>query len=234
MTNSFDGLSETVKWHLMVEAAKLGAKTQGYDLERVPGRGLSNLWTMTKGGRSQRAAIRTTRDRWIAFPPYAKGTKWKTLDDVDLVLVASVDSKEDPQNIEVFIFPANEVRERFSAAYASRAQAGRVLRENFGMWVALYAPERGTRDLRDTPYAVGSGIAQKYKPIAVYSIEKLLAEHTAAPSEDADEAGALERVDAPEPRFTTIAQVMTWAREQVADIAGVKLEAVKLDLKLEY
>jgi hypothetical protein len=45
---------------------------------------------------------------------------------------------------------------------------------------------------------------------------------------------ALERAEAPEPRFTTIAQVMAWAREQVADIAGVRLEAVKLDLKLEY
>jgi hypothetical protein len=33
---------------------------------------------------------------------------------------------------------------------------------------------------------------------------------------------------------TTIAEVMDWARERVAKIAGVKVEAVKLDLKVEY
>jgi len=27
---------------------------------------------------------------------------------------------------------------------------------------------------------------------------------------------------------------MAWARERVAEIAGVRVEAVKLDLKLEY
>ena len=43
MTNRLDGLSETTKWHLMVEAAKLGAKAQGYELERVPGRTLKHL-----------------------------------------------------------------------------------------------------------------------------------------------------------------------------------------------
>ena len=32
----------------------------------------------------------------------------------------------------------------------------------------------------------------------------------------------------------TIAEVMAWAREWVAEIAGIRPEAVKLDLKLEY
>jgi len=231
MTNRLQGLSETVKWHLMVEAAKLGAKAQGYDLEREPGRGLSNVWTVIKGGKSQRAAIRTTRDRWIAFPSLAKGTKWKTLDDVELVIVASVDSKEEPENIEVYIFPADEVRQRFDDAYKARVNGGRVVRENYGMWVSLERHKPGQ------PMGAGSGIIEKYKPVAIFSIEKLLVESAAditSSSEDADEAEALEQVETSEPHFTTIAQVMAWAREQVADIAGVKLEAVKLDLKLEY
>ncbi|MGA7196989.1 hypothetical protein [Roseiarcus sp.] len=234
MANRLNGLSETHKWHLMVEAAKRGAKEHGYELERIPGRGLSNIWTITKGGKTQRAAIRTTRDRWIAFPPLAKGTKWKTLDEVDAVIVASVDSKEEPETVEVFIFPADEVRKRFGEAYAARKQAGRVIRDNYGMWVALHYPERISRS---APNAIGSGIADEHKPIAVYSIEKLLAENSdrlAAASEDDEVAEALERAEASEPHFTTIAQVMTWAREQVAEIAGVRVEAVKLDLKLEY
>jgi hypothetical protein len=230
MTHRLEGLSETIKWHLMVAAARQGAEAEGYELERVPGRGLSNVWTITKDGKTQRAAIRTTRDRWIAFPPLAKGTKWKTLDDVSVVIVASVDSKEEPENIEVYIFPADEVRQRFEAAYVARVKDGLVVRDNFGMWVNLDLDKRAAR-------AAGSGIIVKHKPVAVFSIEKLLAENAAslaATNEDADEAEAPERVEIPEPRFTTIAQVMAWAREQVADIAGVKVEAVKLDLKVEY
>ena len=154
----------------MVAAAKQGAEADGYELKRVPGRGLSNIWTITKDGKAQRAAIRTTRDRWIAFPPLAKGTKWKTLDDVAVVIVASVDSKEEPENIEVYIFPADEVRQRFDAAYAARVKDRLVVRDDFGMWVNL------DLDKRAAPTAVGSGIIMKYKPVAVFSIEKLLAE----------------------------------------------------------
>ena len=166
------------------------------------------------------------------IPAARQGDQWKTLDEVDAVIVASVNSKEEPETVEVFIFPADEVRKRFGEAYAARKQAGRVIRDNYGMWVALHYPERISRS---APNAIGSGIADEHKPIAVYSIEKLLAENSdrlAAASEDDEVAEALERAEASEPHFTTIAQVMTWAREQVAEIAGVRLEAVKLDLKL--
>ena len=35
-------------------------------------------------------------------------------------------------------------------------------------------------------------------------------------------------------RPATIAEAMAWARERVAEIAGVRVDVVKLDLKLEY
>jgi hypothetical protein len=231
MVNHLDGLNETVKWRLMVDAAKRGAISQGYELERLPGRGLSNIWTITKDGKSQRAAIRTTRDRWIAFPPLAKGTKWKTLDEVDVVIVATVDSREEPENVEVFIFPANDVRKRFNDCYAARVKASQTIKDNFGMWIAL-DPKTHV-----TPTAVGSGIISKYKRIAVYAIDKLVAESAidlAAPDEDADVSEAPVSVGVAAPRHMTIADVMAWARERVAEIAGVKVEAVKLDLKVEY
>ena len=100
------------------DAAKKGAEAEGYTLTRVPGRGLSNVWNVQRERKTQTAAIRTTRDRSIAFSPLKHGKKWKTLDDVEVVIVAVVDSKEDPQQVEVYIFPANEVRPRFEAAYA--------------------------------------------------------------------------------------------------------------------
>src|SRR4051794_5720938 len=126
MTNVLEGLSETVKWHLMVEAAKRGAMADGYALDRVPGRGLSNVWMITKNGKSQKASIRTTRDRWFAFPPLDNGKKWKTLDEVDVVIVATVDDRHDPKNVEVYMFPAAEVRKRFDASFAARVAAGRT------------------------------------------------------------------------------------------------------------
>lgn len=230
MANHLEGLSETVKWHLMTDAAKRGAEAAGYTLERVPGRGLSNLWTITKDGKSQKAAIRTTRDRWFAFPPLNGGTKWKTLDDVDAVIVSTVDSREDPENVEVFIFPADEVRKRFQAAHAARTKAGQVVKDNFGMWIGLHKDDRGI------PASVGSGIADKYDRITSYAIKDLIPSIVAADAvgEDADDVEALTSMEQTEAPPSTIGEVMAWARQRVADLAGVQVEAVKLDLKVEY
>lgn len=170
MANQLEGFSETVKWRLMVEAAKRGAVAAGYTLNRMPGRGLSNVWMITNGGTSQKASIRTTRDRWIAFPPLEKGKKWKTLDQVDVVIVATVDDRDDPRNVEVYIFPAAEVRKRFDASYAARVAAGQTMRDNFGMWVAL--DQKG----RNSPADVGSGIVDQYEPVAVIPIADLLSD----------------------------------------------------------
>src|ERR1700680_5124194 len=127
MANETDMSRNAKSWRLMVDAAKQAARDQGYTLSRVPGRGLSNEWKAEKGGKTVRASIRTTRDRWIAFLPLEGGTKWKTLDSAQLVIVAAVDSKEDPKNIEVYIFPAKEVRQRFDDAYKARLAEGRSI-----------------------------------------------------------------------------------------------------------
>jgi hypothetical protein len=228
MANRFDALPSAIRWRVLVDAGKQAAREQGYLLSRVPGRGLSNVWSLKKDGKSQLASLRTTRDRWIAFPPLKRGTKWKTLDDVELVVIAAVDSKEDPKNVEVYIFPAEEVRKRFNAAYAARAKAGQVIRDDFGMWVALDA------DMRGIAASVGSGIVEHFKRVATYSIDALLSSRPDQ-STDAEEEALID--DGPmeeSARPSTIAEVMAWARERVAEIAGVRVEAVKLDLKVEY
>jgi hypothetical protein len=222
MANQLEGLPEARRWNLLVGAAKAAAEAHGFKLTRIPGRGLSNIWLAEKDGVPLVASIRTTRDRWLAFPPLEGGTKWKTLDDVDLVIVASVDNKDAPKNIEVYVLSADDVRQRFNAAYAARKKAGHTQKDNFGMWVGLDV------DQRKIAASVGSGLVEKHKPIAVYSIEALLGDLGYAAPED-QEPGE-ESVPAPR----TIAEVMDWAREQVAQIAGVRIESVKLDLKLEY
>jgi hypothetical protein len=223
MANSFDGQSETVRWRLLVGAAKKAVMAQGYTLSRVPGRGLSNIWNISKDGKTHKAAIRTTRDRWIAFQPLQGGTKWKTLDDVETVVVAAVDSKDDPENVEIYIFPADEVRRRFDAAYTARANDRQTNQDGYGMWVGL------DRDDRGLAVSVGSGILEHYKRIAVYSITDLLNEHA-----DDDVGGKEPEDEVVEAGLSTIAEVMAWTRNRIAQLSGVQAEAVKLDLKIEY
>lgn len=228
MANLLENLSETVRWHLLVNAAKNAADAQGHSMERVPGRGLSNIWNVTKDGETKVASIRTTRDRWFAFPPLEGGTKWKTLDDVDTVIVATVDSKDEPENIEVYIFPADEVRKRFDEAYAARQKNGQSVKDNFGMWIGLDQDKRGIAS------SVGSGIIDHYECVATYAISDLLDEtqaESAIGDADANQE-AVEASDLDEP--STIAEVISFARDHIARLAGVPHDSVKLDLKIEY
>jgi len=233
MSNDWNNLAPSAKmYRVLVHAAKTGASEAGFQLTRKPGRGLSNVWDVTKDGSTMAASIRTTRDRWFAFPPLNGGKKWKTLDDVDLVIVAAVNNKENPTKAEVYLFNAQEVRERFDAAYKARAAAGQILKDNFGMWVALDDPNRGL------PADTGSGLAKKYKPIATYDIADLMSDPTNIGIENAEiDTAEIDETSAAEvlaPQLNTIAEVMAWARDRVAQLAGVSIDAVKLDLKVQY
>ena len=76
----------------MTVCAITALEAQGYNLKKVPGRGLSSIWTYENGEDKGRLAIRTSQDTWFAFPRHSGG--WKTLDSVDKVVVASVDNHD--------------------------------------------------------------------------------------------------------------------------------------------
>jgi hypothetical protein len=224
MANTFADMKDAETWRILVGAAKMAAQDKGYRLKRVPGRGRSNVWLVERNGKELRASIRTSKDRWIAFPPLNGGKKWKTLDDVDVVFVAVVDQREDPRNIEVYELDAKEVRERFDAAYAARRKADQTIQDNFGMWVNLDVDTRGI------PASTGSGIAEKYKPIAAYPLSALLKANGEADNDDVEE---IDDATSGEKAANTIGQVMSNARKRISELAGVDLAAVKLDLKIE-
>lgn len=215
MENEFQNLTATKAWHVLVEAAKRAASEAGYELERQPGRGRSNIWKIKQNGQEQLACIRTTRDRWIAFPPLKD--RWKTLDDVDVVIVSAVDDAGDPTKVEVYIFPANEVRDRFNASHKARIDNGQSVRDNFGMWVALDHDDRGIAS------SVGSGIVETYSPIAVFPLVDL---------DIADDEGGPDEAETAGPH--TIADVLVTATQQIARIAGVMPDRVKLNLTIEH
>ena len=221
MNERFNNMTSSESWQVLVHAATRALKEAGYAPRRLPGRGRANVWKIEEGGQSKRVSVRTTRDRWFAFPPLNNGTKWKTLSDADIVVVAAVDEPHDPNSIEVYRFDANEVRRRFDAAYKARIQAGRSEPDNFGMWVALDADSRGL------PASVGSGLASEHEPIAVYPLDQLIG---ATKDQVSDQAGG---DDAPEPGPDTIAEIMMNARKRIAMLSGVNVEAVKLSCAIE-
>ena len=221
MSTQFSELSVSRTWNILVGAAIRALEGKGFEPDRVPGRGRSNVWKIVENGQRKRVSIRTTKDRWFAFPPLKKGTKWKTLDDVDVVIVAAVDDRDDPQNVEVYRFDAAEVRKRFDESYAARIQAGQTVKDNFGMWVNLDTDDRGL------PASVGAGLAAKHAPIATFPLEDLVAENSVETAEVAADGEASGR----DPH--TIAEVMDWARKRIATLSGVRMEAIKLDCRIE-
>lgn len=224
MTNRLKKIGETASWRLMVSAAVEGAKKCGYAMRRQPGRGLSNTWLVSKRGETKVASIRTTRDRWIAFPPLDNGTRWKTLDDVELVIVSAVDDRENPQNVDVYLFPADAVRQRFAASYAARIKNAHTVRDNYGMWLKLDAADA------DVPGQVGAGLAVEYPAIARFSIDELESRMAVATERAAVEAPTDIREA---PAFATVGDVLTWARSEIARLSGMASDAIKLDLKIE-
>jgi hypothetical protein len=225
MSNTFKQLGASPRWQFMVAAARKGLEGAGWKMERKPGRGLSNTWIVKQDGKEFSLSIRTSQDRWVAFPPLEGGKRWKTLDDVEKVLVSVVDDKDNPTRIQVYLFDAAEVRKRFRSAYQARTGAGHIVKDNYGFWVNLDADDRGL------PVSVGAGLADDFKPVANYSIAELIdaglplaGEASGDELEPADEA----------PSFASIGDVVAWARAHISTMAGVPVDAVKLELKIQY
>jgi len=122
-------------------AAVAALETNGWKVERVAGSGKSSVRRITKGATSKVVSIRTTQDRSIAFPRIEGDKSWRTLDEVDAVVAASVDDKENPHFARIHMLPGDEMRERFNRTYAARKKAGHVIPVGRGVWLSLYATE---------------------------------------------------------------------------------------------
>jgi len=227
MKNRIDEIGESGSRRLMVGAAIAALEQHGYSVKRQPGRGLSAVYDVTKGEEKKVVSIRTTRNRWFAFPSLKNGTAWKTLDGSDLVSVAAVDDLENPQAVNVYLFPADEVRKRFDASRAARIAAGHHMKDNWGMWVLL---DKG--DDRVTSQ-VGHSLSVDYPPIATFTLDELEAATGPVPkaaAEFAEEQIKEEQEAAGTPN--TVADVLAFAQERIATLTGMPVERIKLDLKM--
>ncbi|HEY1707101.1 MAG TPA: hypothetical protein VGG10_02465 [Rhizomicrobium sp.] len=158
-------------------AAEAALREQGNKVERVQGAGKSSLRRITKGGVSKLVSIRTTQDRWIAFPRNKQDTGFTTLEEVDFVVAASVDDQHNPRFAKIHFLPGDEMRERFERAYHARKGAGYTLPSGRGVWVSLYEQE-----MSDPVNRVGAGAGLKHPAIAEMPLDAV----EGVPDEDDD------------------------------------------------
>lgn len=219
MSNGFEDSSES--WAIFNQAARRALEDARFNVERLPGRGRSNMWNIERDGETVIASVRTSQDRFVAFPPLNNGASWKTLDEAEKVVIATVDDPETPENVEVYLFDAAEVRKRFDASYQARRDAGHSIKNDFGMWLAIDV------DDRDTPAAIGSGLVEGHPPIATFSIDEL------RPAAEVSDTVPRSKADSP-PAPVTIADVLARARGDIAMIASVSENAIHLEIKIEF
>ncbi len=217
---------------LMVSACVRAAEAKGFTMTRRPGRGLSTVYDAKSNGKTKVLCIRTSRSRWFAFPSLNNGKKWKTLDDCDLVMVAAFDDEENPKAINIYMFPADEVQKRFDAAYKARIKAGLTVKEGFGMWILL--------DEGDEEYAAQAGhsLSVDYPTIQTVKFNEMMElgeDEYGGTLEDTEEdvTDEHELVEhSKSPIFATVAEILAFAREHIAQLTGMPAGSISLDLRM--
>lgn len=163
MTNIFKTPEKVERKKRLVEIGIETLQQQGWTVSRVEGVGKSSVRRITKGGESKLVSIRTTQNKWIAFPPKPGRKGWSTLDDVDVVLAVSVDDGDHPKAANVHWLPADEMRKRFDRAMKARVAADRIQPDKRGVWIPLYHREDENRE--NVSY-VGGGAGLDHPAIA--------------------------------------------------------------------
>jgi hypothetical protein len=106
------------------------------------------------------------QDRWVAFPRTKDDKGWLTLDDAEVLVVASVDEKESPKFAWVHVFDQANFRKRLDRAYAVRMKAKRRIPVGRGVWISLYREDDGS------PQLAGAGAGNDTPPIAKVPLQK--------------------------------------------------------------
>lgn len=161
MTNVYGTPEKVTMKTALFNAAISALEKDGWKVERVAGSGKSSVRRITKGKESKVVSIRTTQDRSIAFPRIEGDKSWRTLDEVDAVVAASVDDKENPHFGNIHLLPGDEMRDRFNRTYEARLKAGHTIPVGRGVWLSLYANEA-----LSPVHHVGAGAGIKYPPFA--------------------------------------------------------------------
>lgn len=181
MTNVYAAPEKVTMKAALFGAAVSALEKDGWKVERVAGSGKSSVRRITKGSTSKIVSIRTTQDRSIAFPRIEGDKGWRTLDEVDAVVAASVDDKENPHFARIHMLPGDEMRERFNRTYAARKKAGHVIPVGRGVWLSLYTPES-----QSPVHLVGAGAGLEHPRFAEVPLDPamLISDDDETPQQD--------------------------------------------------
>lgn len=127
----------------------------GWKVERIPRAGKGSLRLITKGAERKKISIRTSQDTWIAFPRNETNTGFATLEDVDVVIAASLAEKHDATTAKFHWIEGDDMRARFNRLYEAKAKANHVIPEGRGIWLSLYDEEK-----TDPVSLVGAGVGR--------------------------------------------------------------------------
>ena len=186
----------------------------GYQVEDRS-KGKRALWHLRRNGVLERADVRTTRDRWFACTRADDGS-WPALAGVDKVVVIATDDRHRPCEIQLYAFPARKVRERLDAAHAARNDAGVKTDGGFSLWIGLDPTDS------ERPTRVGCGLGEEHPPIARRPLDH-------GPQQSAPDATTASTSGPP---HHTIAEVKAAAASEIAAIAGVPPESVRIDVRI--
>lgn len=183
---------------------------EGWSLERVPGIGKSSVRRLVRGAESKLVSFKTTQDQWLAFSRTADDRAWSTLQDVDAVVVISVDDCGNPRNANVHFVDKNDLLARFDRAYAARKAAGHTIPVGRGVWISLYDAEKSS-----PVNLIGAGAGIAFPPIAKVPL--------AGPREDVKSSVAAVTEEGP----LTIPE----AKRRLALTFGVDPSAIKISVE---
>jgi hypothetical protein len=185
MTNIFKDDSKRWRKLRLFQIGVESLESQGWRVTKERGLGKASVRRISKGSESMLVSIRTTQDRWLAFPPKPNGKGWITLDDVDVVIAVSVDDMNDPSEAWVHWIPATEMLARFDAGFRARKSQGRVQPKRRGVWIPLYHRESESENVS----YVGGGAGLDFPPIARIPLGLEGSATSAAEDESDEDAG---------------------------------------------
>ncbi|MEM8821636.1 MAG: hypothetical protein AAGE90_19280 [Pseudomonadota bacterium] len=191
-------------------------ESDGWKVEKIPGSGKSSIRRLSKGRTTKVATIRTSQDTWIAFPRTPDDSAWATLEDADVVVASSVDSKENPRFGQVHVIDAGEMRDRFDRLYEARRKAGHRMKVGRGIWTSLYEKETS-----DPVSHVGAGAGLDHPPLLR---RKLIQTEELVPVPDSSP------VNEPEAEVAVAPLTIAEAKRRLAMTFGIREEDVSITI----
>ena len=175
---------------------------EGWSVAKSKKHGRRRVFVISRGNEEYLACVKTSQDAWFAFMLNEQHS-WDTLQDVDKVIVASVEKKENPSKVNVHLMDAEVVRERFDQEIKPDSKPNHQ-----GSWISLY----GRGELGEQFPAIYT------KPVPAFGTND-------SDDMDLDSAGKKQQAES---KSETMDAVILEAKNIVANALGVETSSINI------